>query len=145
MTKEEFAAVFDWDLENNLEPKEIWTLVAQARLDLAAAIQRAEVAEKARDKAILGREIAEERDRQDEQWGGPVHDDKHDLGDWINPRWGIPRFVDRAAVAAGSARLKYELGDASGIRHRPEDDFEKAMIQIATLAIAAVQSSRRKR
>lgn len=47
MTKEEFAAVFDWDLENNLEPKEIWTLVAQARLDLAAAIQRAEAAETA--------------------------------------------------------------------------------------------------
>tara|TARA_R110000868_G_scaffold64453_1_gene193479 strand:+ start:629 stop:1399 length:771 start_codon:yes stop_codon:yes gene_type:complete len=94
--------------------------------------------------SILGPEIKAERDRQDAAYG-PAHDDKHDLVDWLNIRWGISRFVDRAAVAAGSARLKYELGDASGILYNPEENFEKAIIQIAALAVAAVQSSRRKR
>ena len=94
--------------------------------------------------AILGPEITAERLLQDARYG-TAHDDKHELVDWLNTRWGIPQFVDRAAVSAGSARLKYELGDASGIKYDPTERFEKAMISIAALAIAAVQSSRRKR
>ena len=50
-----------------------------------------------RHKAIFGREIAEERSIQDEEWGGPAHDDSHDETDWIPI---IAKFLRRADVAA---------------------------------------------
>jgi len=64
------------------------------------------------------------RAAQDEQWGGPEHDDTHTWGDWT---WFIIKFNDRATQA---------------ISH---DDFEYQMKQVMGLAVAAIQSSRRKR
>lgn len=37
--------------------------------------------------------VLTEREKQDEQWGGPSHDDEHTAGDW----WGFrQKFEDRA-------------------------------------------------
>ena len=40
-------------------------------------------------------EILEERDRQDQKWGGQAHDDKHDPCDWIA---FIRRHIDKSAM-----------------------------------------------
>lgn len=91
-----------------------------------------------RHKAIFGREIAEERFVQDEEWGGPAHDDSHDETDWIPI---IAKFLRRAEVAANfigvgpENQIQFSGGD-------PRKAFERRMIQIAALAVAAVKASR---
>ena len=84
-----------------------------------------------RHQTILGHDIAAERERQDKQWGGPAHDDGHDLTDWGR---FIKRFVRLAEDAVSSS-----------IGEREHIEYEKRMIQIAALAVAAIQSSRRQR
>ena len=78
-------------------------------------------------ESILGPEIEAERKRQDAQWGGPAHDDGHDRFDWC-------RFIERFLSLADRP------GNAAA-----SEIFEAQMVKIAALAIAAVQSSRRKR
>lgn len=68
-------------------------------------------------------EIAEERRRQDSKWGGPAHDDTHTLLDW----WS---FMQMRMVG-----LAYPGGKA---------DERRDLIQIAALAVAAVESLDRK-
>jgi sugar phosphate isomerase/epimerase len=78
-------------------------------------------------KAIW-REILDERNMQDAQWGGPAHDDIHVRSAWCG---FIRKFVNRAEnTCVGLGR---------------EAEYEGRMIQIAALAIAAIESSRRKR
>jgi hypothetical protein len=67
-------------------------------------------------------EILRCRAAQDAQWGGPEHDDTHTRADWC-------RIIQKCCI-----------GSLSRIR-----GFENSMIQIASLAIAALESSRRKR
>lgn len=62
-------------------------------------------------------QIVEERWRQDGQWGGPAHDDEHDQVEW-------KRLIHRQLLHS--------------------EDFEKMMVKVAALAIAAIQSNRRK-
>lgn len=83
------------------------------------------------DFEIVYADILQERRAQDAQWGGGVHDDSHDLTDW-------PKFIARfTRLAADSVSLSVE---------KPEHiEFEKRMIKIAALAVAAIQSSRRQR
>jgi hypothetical protein len=66
--------------------------------------------------------IVEERWRQDGKWGGPAHDDQHDYGDW-------QAFI----IEHAKKMMKYG-----------PDEFEVEAVKIAALAIAAIQSSRRK-
>ena len=68
-------------------------------------------------------EIHAERDRQDAKWGGPEHDDSHSLFEW----WGFmrERMVGRA-YSGGRAAERRDL------------------IQIAALALAAIESIDRK-
>lgn len=61
-------------------------------------------------------EIRAERERQDAKWGGPEHDDQHTAHDW----WWF-------------------------IRERIGQRREQAFIEVAALAVAAVESIRRKR
>lgn len=68
-------------------------------------------------------EIQNERQSQDNQWGGPNHDDTHSGEDWL-------RFIDHQGA---KARLSEEGGQ---IRHR--------LIKIAALAIAGIESLDRK-
>lgn len=78
---------------------------------------------------ILG-EVRLERQRQNNKWGGPKHDDKHVYREW-------PAFI-----------LEYA---AKAMRDDPQDEgyiepanFRRRMIQIAALAVAAVEYSDRK-
>lgn len=75
--------------------------------------------------AVILRDIAVERARQDEKWGGPAHDDTHALADWsrwIQDRAQLVRNVDigHAALTRGATR--------------------RQLIEIAALAVAAVES-----
>lgn len=79
-----------------------------------------------KQKRILD-EIAAERARQDRKWGGPAHDDSHDRSDFN-------RFV---RDHLDDARLSVNYGDL--------DAWRVEMIQIAALAVAAVEMSDRRR
>lgn len=74
---------------------------------------------------ILERIVAE-RAQQDEQWGGPSHDDLHDLGDWTEL---IMQFCERADE------------DITDWNH---PGYRDKMIKIAALAVAAIQSLERR-
>ena len=74
------------------------------------------------NKTVL-EEITRERARQELKWGGPEHDDTHSRADWINlidERLAYPEEADECA------------------------EYRKDMIEIAALAIAAVESLDRK-
>jgi hypothetical protein len=62
--------------------------------------------------------IVLERSRQDQQWGGPGHDDEHDAADWRE-------FIKKQAGRISYLRLA-----------NPRDCF----IKIAALAVAAIES-----
>ena len=68
-------------------------------------------------------EIRRERDRQDEKYGGPDHDDSHYPGDWCLI---LSKYLGRAS--------------AETIDAKPDAAFRDNMIKIAAVAIAATQS-----
>lgn len=82
--------------------------IGQACSDLVAA---------ERTEAGVYAEIRAERERQDAQWGGPPHDDKHSLFDWREYRI---KFENRAVFD----------------RERRRD----ALVKIAALAVAEIES-----
>lgn len=71
-------------------------------------------------------EVRDERDRQDKKWGGPEHDDKHTIAE----------FVQWIKDYAGWARMM-----ASMLSY---DKARKRLIQIAAMAVAAVELIDRK-
>lgn len=102
-------------------------------------------------------EVIDERARQDEQWGGPDHDDGHRLGSWFTY---IGKQLNEGRRAA-EARLVVHNGDLSSLF--PDVDFLAAvsetnrtvdklrpplvrarMVKIAALALAAIESIDRK-
>ena len=74
----------------------------------------------------IGYEIGLERARQDKQWGGPEHDDSHDALDWSRY---IKKFLGKAENCIFGA------SDWNG--------YERNMVKVAALAVAAIQSKRR--
>lgn len=72
----------------------------------------------------LIKEIVLERVSQDQQWGGADHDDFHNQHNWCE-------------------YISYQL-DYVADNLTPEA-FEQRMIKVAALAVAAIESSRRKR
>lgn len=77
------------------------------------------------DRDLIFGEISGERARQDEQWGGSIHDDSHDLFDWCE----YIRKQNNRAIGAALTPIA----------------FEERMVKVAALAIAAIESSRRQR
>jgi hypothetical protein len=65
-------------------------------------------------------QVITERKHQDMQWGGPAHDDQHPIEHWMG----------------------YLLHQLDRIRHQHKD--RDALIKIAALAVAAVESLDRK-
>jgi hypothetical protein len=65
-------------------------------------------------------EVAQERMAQDAEWGGPEHDDMHGPHAWVE-------FID--------ARC-----DKAFIHSDSNAEYRRRMIQIAALAVAAVES-----
>ena len=82
----------------------------------------------------LGRVLTElfaRRDKQDAEWGGPEHYYRHSRADWCR---SIHQYLADASVAFyGDSDVQY-LASV----------FEDKMLDVAALAVAAVQSSRRK-
>lgn len=74
-------------------------------------------------------EALAERDRQDEQWGGPAHDDAHTDHDWV-------RFIIYQVNHAQNISLDARYGDL------PISDgtVRQRLVKIMALAIAAIES-----
>jgi hypothetical protein len=79
-------------------------------------------------------EIAEERDRQNAQWGGPEHDDTHEPRNWR-------RYIDIHTVRLG--RYDWPPPGTAGV-FIPSDDYRQRLVKIAALAVAAMESYDRK-
>ncbi len=71
-------------------------------------------------------EVAEERERQDNKWGGPIHDDEH----------SVAEFAQLIEDYAGWARTMAGMNSPHKARNR--------LIQVAALAVAAVEGIDRK-
>ena len=71
-------------------------------------------------------EIAAERRRQDGKWGGPAHDDAHSTAEFV-------QFIEDYA---GWARQMASMNSPDKARRR--------LIQVAALAVAAVESMDRR-
>jgi hypothetical protein len=72
-------------------------------------------------RLLAFRDVSVERNRQDDQWGGPSHDDKHSVWDWA-------RFITKPLN-----RLILSMAC-------PRD----CLVKIAALAIAGIESIDRK-
>lgn len=70
-------------------------------------------------------DVAAERKRQDEKWGGPEHDDRKSPND----------FVQHVQDYAGWARVMAGMGGTEGA-----NKYRKRMVQVAALAVAAVEA-----
>ena len=69
-----------------------------------------------------------ERERQDEKWGGPAHDDTHSIREWVSY---IVAYLGKA--------VNRESGwGADSVLAR------KILIKVAALAVAAVESMLRR-
>lgn len=101
-------------------------LRGQAARGAAAKIfeSQEDAQEDARLQTIL-EQIAAERGRQDANWGGPDHDDGHERRDWLS---FIVEHVDRAKKVIP--------------RRGPQDldEHRNQLVQIAALAVAAIQA-----
>ena len=73
--------------------------------------------EHARRKGSVLSEVSLERHRQDQEWGGPQHDDQHTPDDWVPM---MKKFLARTFTFN-------------------KEVFRRSMIQIAALAVAAVE------
>lgn len=71
-------------------------------------------------------DVVAERKRQDEKWGGPVHDDQKSPND----------FVQHIEDYAGWARVMAGMGSL--------DKYRRRMVQVAALAGAAIEASDRR-
>lgn len=78
------------------------------------------------ERDLLFGQISRERVRQDEEWGGAEHDDEHEPLDWV-------RFIRKQC---GIIANPPETGIVGG--------YESRMVKIAALAIAAIESYRRR-
>lgn len=74
---------------------------------------------------VLG-DIVDERGRQDSKWGGPEHDDEHLPGAWCGL---IQDYAGWARVMAGMDS---------------PDKYRRRMVQVAALAVAAIESHDRR-
>ena len=72
-------------------------------------------------------QVQAERERQDAKWGGPDHDANHTAGDWIS---FIAEHADKA--------LRAEMGPIDG--DADLDEYRRRLIEVAALAVAAVEA-----
>jgi hypothetical protein len=72
-------------------------------------------------------EVIGERERQDAQWGGPEHDDRHLANDWVAI---IVRHLGLAADDAAAT---------------DPERFRRQLVRVAAVAVAALESFDRTR
>lgn len=78
------------------------------------------------------RDVLTERARQDSKWGGPTHDDAHGLYDWSY------EITTRADDLAAIAVFLEPVADFQ------QKNVRKILVEIAALAVAAIESHDRK-
>ncbi|MCB1504486.1 MAG: hypothetical protein KDJ47_05875 [Hyphomicrobiaceae bacterium] len=66
-------------------------------------------------------QVAAERDRQDQKWGGPAHDDRHTTADMVQL---IEDYAGWARTMAGMQSF---------------DKAKRRLVQVAALAVAAAE------
>lgn len=91
-----------------------------------------------REQSGIINDIAQERKQQDRKWGGPAHDDQHDRYDWLG-------FLHRKVREAGSSARLIEQAEAqtidpSAARSAGTTEYRRVLVQIAALALAAVEA-----
>lgn len=136
-TTRRFASPLTEGLGPDATDVDLWAEIHRLRAAVAgpagfASWQDAATAERVlrvKTQTAFGRlsDVAEERARQDAKWGGAEHDDHHSTAD----------FVQLIEDYAGWARTMAGMDS-------PEK-AERRLIQVAALAVAAVESSRRRR
>jgi Mg/Co/Ni transporter MgtE len=72
-------------------------------------------------------EIKNEREHQDQKWGGPNHDDSHHL--WEFAEWAL----QRARTISINSRPGFDSS-------KNFSQFRRLFIEIAALAVAAIES-----
>lgn len=86
---------------------------------------------------IVG-EITDERALQDAKWGGAAHDDKHTPYDWH-------RFIVEHASKAIAVLPAADLRSLPPVAQRAYiTEYRRHMIEVAALAVAAIESLDRK-
>lgn len=98
---------------------------ARANTAISIAEDRVRAAEKTPSDSLSSvlADLCTYRALQDEEHGGPNHDDTHTKQEW---RKFIEKFTYKALCSL------------------TDDDYQRNMLHVAALAVAAVQSSRRK-
>lgn len=81
------------------------------------------------DTASVLAEVAAERARQDDQWGGSAHDDAHGVEDWAE-------FRSRYERRIGYAMQEGQLFDG----HRWRTETREALLKLAALCVAQIES-----
>jgi hypothetical protein len=85
------------------------------------------ISEGARDSQLsILAEIETERDRQDAKWGGAVHDDRHQVADFATFIRNYVGWAEQMAINGAQEKAR------------------KRLVQVAALAVAAVESLDRK-
>jgi hypothetical protein len=79
-------------------------------------------------------EIKSERLRQNEEWGGAVHDDVHEPEKWVGFLRHQIRLADRAACSLATDEI------TGGEEKALIDGYRERLIKIAAVAIAAAES-----
>lgn len=87
-------------------------------------MRRRAIRRRADKLATVLAQVGEERRRQDEQWGGPLHDDHHTPRQWFGL---VDDHLGRAKKAAGGKSTDH-------------DTYRHNLVQVAALAVAAVES-----
>lgn len=73
-------------------------------------------------------EITEERKSQDQQWGGPSHDDQHEKWEWLE-------FLEKFLIRANNFAYVNDV--------QAKESYELNLIKAAALCVAAIEASRR--
>lgn len=79
-----------------------------------------------REQLAIVSQLIEERDRQDQQWGGKEHDDTRTRREWLD---SIREHADRARKAIGRVCEPINL-----------DEYRHRLVVMAALCVAALEA-----
>ena len=112
------------------DPRDLMQRVLQAEASEAQLARMAGEYER-RFMAIIGPELLKRREQQDAKHGGPTHDDTHTQVEWCH-------FIN------GYTWKAYHDVPMQNEEEMPPEYFQDKMLDVAALAVSAIQSSRRK-
>lgn len=124
----------------NLTPAQIGSMPVAPVIELWN--KRIGLAMVSQDASCAYTDVIAERNRQDQQWDGPEHDDDHTSYDWS-------AFIHHHT--AKLHLLRREHGRLRGEPHEwvesdgPAPDYRERLVKIAALAVAAIESYDRRK